>query len=107
MCAAATAVAGCSYFGDDKPARDVSARPVGKLTTECARLQPLFAADVNELTREGMDGALKVELATWDKDANGELSNREVEPLNDALREENVGASPVTDWNGDGRVSCN
>jgi len=51
-----------------------------------------------------MDAALKVEYAKWDADGNGEISIGETEPLNEELREENVGASPVTDWNGDGHV---
>ncbi|MCE9523295.1 MAG: hypothetical protein K8S25_12795, partial [Alphaproteobacteria bacterium] len=104
LCLVLPVVAGCSYFGSDKPEREVSARPVGKLTTDCARLQPLFGPDDQELTRDAMDAGLKTELTKWDKSGDGELSNSEVGPLNDALREENVGASPVTDWNGDGHV---
>ncbi len=92
-------------FGSDAPVREVGARPVGKLTTECARLQPLFGPEDQELTREKMDAGLKVELGKWDTNADGALTNREAEPLNDALRAENVGASPVTDWNADGQIS--
>ena len=67
--AAAMALAGCSYFGDDKPtAETASARPVGKLNTECARLQPLFGPEDTELSREKMNAGLKLELAKWDKD---------------------------------------
>jgi hypothetical protein len=98
-------VVGCTYFGvDTKPEREPAAAPVGKLTTECARLQPLFGPNDQELTREKMDDGLKAELAKWDKDKSGDLTNSEVEPLNDELRAENVGASPVTDWNGDGHI---
>lgn len=105
LCAAAMALAGCSYFGDDKPtAETASARPVGKLNTECARLQPLFGPEDTELSREKMNAGLKLELAKWDKDGNGWLSNSEAQPLNDALRAENVGASPVTDWNADSKI---
>jgi hypothetical protein len=32
------------------------------------------------------------------------LTFSEVQPLNDQLRAEHPGASPVTDWNADGRV---
>lgn len=104
---AAPLIAACSYFGggsggeSEKP---VAMAPVGKLTTECARLQPLFGPSDQELTREKMDEGLKVELTKWDKDSSGGLTHSEVAPLNDALRAENVGASPVTDWNGDGQV---
>lgn len=103
--AAAVALTACSYFGDDKPvAETASARPVGKLNTECARLQPLFGPEDTELSREKMNAGLKLEFAKWDKDGNGVLTNSEVQPLNDELRAENVGASPVTDWNADGKV---
>lgn len=109
LCAGSVAIlalTGCSYFGggDDKPKAEAAARPVGKLSSECARLQPLFGPEDTELTRDKMNAALKVELAKWDKDGNGSLSNSELQPLNDELRAENVGASPVTDWNADGRV---
>lgn len=103
------ALAGCSFLsGDDKPAAApaTSAKAVGKLNTECARLQPLFGPDDAELTREKMDAALKVELAKWDIDGNGELSNSEAQPLNDHLRAEYVGASLVRDWNADGRIDA-
>jgi hypothetical protein len=72
--------------------------------TDCGRLQPLFGPDDQELTREQMDTALKAEMTKLDSDGNGELSHREVEPMNDALRADNPGASPVTDWNADGRI---
>lgn len=98
-------MAGCSMFGSDAPVREVGARPTGKLNTDCARLQPLFGPNDQELSREAMDAALKVELAKWDKSGDGALTTREAEPLNDELRAENVGASPVTDWNADGQIS--
>ena len=103
---AAPMMAACSYFGGDTSAKPEppSAAPVGQLTSECARLQPLFVATEQKLSREQMDNGLKTEYAKWDKDKNGELSNSEIGPLNDSLRAENVGASPVTDWNGDGHV---
>jgi hypothetical protein len=100
-------LSGCmSFFYKDTSKRDAmeAQRPVGKLMSECARLQPLFSADDTDLTRDKMNAGLKVQYGTWDKDGNGVLTNSEVQPLNDALRAENVGASPVTDWNGDGHV---
>jgi hypothetical protein len=105
LCLMLPLAAGCSYFGNDKPVREASVRPIGKLTTECARLQPLFGNDIEELSREQMDAGLKIELAKWDTNGDGALTNREAEPLNDALRAENVGASPVTDWNADGQIN--
>lgn len=100
-------VAGCSYFKSEstREAEGQIARPVEKLTSECARLQPLFGPDVQELTRDGMEAGLKLELAKWDKDSNGELNYTETQPLNDELRDMNVGAAPVRDWNGDGLVN--
>jgi hypothetical protein len=98
-------LAACSYFSGESEREPVAADiPVGHLTSDCGRLQPLFGASDKELTKEKFEAALKVEMAKWDKDGSGDLTNSEVEPLNDALRAENVGASPVTDWNGDGRV---
>ena len=103
----AGSVAGCSYMGlgDDAPKAEAPApRPVGKLTSECARLQPMFGPEDQELTREMLDAGLKAELAKWDTDTSGDLTFSELQPLNDHLRAEHVGASPVTDWNADGRV---
>lgn len=100
-------LSGCmSFFYKDTSKREAmeAQRPVGKLSSECARLQPLFGPDDQELTREKMDAALKIQYAKWDKDGSGTLTNSEVKPLNDELRAEHVGASPVTDWNGDGNV---
>jgi hypothetical protein len=107
MTVAPALLTGCmSFFYADKPKQEASAAgsPSGKLNTECARLQPLFKSDGSELTREQMDAALKLELQKWDKDGSGDLTNSEVQPLNDELRAENVGASPVRDWNADGRI---
>ena len=108
ICVLAVALAGCSYLdgGGQSVADSADAIPVGQLTTECARLQPLFAAGSKELSREDMDAALKREYAKWDKDGNGQLSHAEIQPLNDELRAANTGASPVTDWNADGQVDA-
>ena len=100
------ALAACSYFGGGESAarEPETAASVGALATQCARLQPLYGPNDNELTRKQMDDALQTAYAKWDTDGNGELSLRETEPVNDQLRAQNVGASPVTDWNADGRV---
>ena len=102
--AAVPALAACSYFGNDAPEKEVNVPPPGRLTTDCARLQPFFGPSDKELTKDQLETGLKTEFAKWDKDGNGELGYLEIQPLNDALREENVGASPVRDWNGDGHV---
>lgn len=106
MTVAPLALAGCTFFYADTSKRDamLAEKPTGKLNTECARLQPLFGPDGADLTREKMDAGLKLELAKWDKDGSGDLSNSEAQPLNEQLRAENVGASPVRDWNADGRI---
>lgn len=106
MTVAPLVLAGCTFFYADTSKRDamLAEKPTGKLNTECARLQPLFAPDGNDLTREKMDAALKVALKKWDTDGSGDLSNSEAQPLNEELRAENVGASPVRDWNADGRI---
>jgi hypothetical protein len=106
MTVAPLALAGCTFFYADTSKRDamMAEKPTGKLNTECARLQPLFAPDGSDLTREQMDAALKLALKKWDTDGSGDLTNSEVQPLNEELRAENVGASPVRDWNADGRI---
>jgi hypothetical protein len=95
-----------SFFYKDTSKQEAAAaaKPTGKLNTECARLQPLFGPDDADLTREKMDAGLKLELAKWDKDGSGDLGNSEAQPLNEQLRADNVGASPVRDWNADGRI---
>jgi len=104
---AAPAIVACSYLGmgGEASREPAPTRPTGMLTTDCARLQPLFGPEDDELSRDGMEAALKVELAKWDKNANGDLNYDEIQPLNDHLRELNVGAAPVRDWNGDGLVN--
>ncbi len=106
MTVAPLALSGCTFFYADTSKRDalLAEKPSGKLNTECARLQPLFAPDSTDLTRERMDAALKLALKKWDTDSSGDLSNSEAQPLNEELRAENVGASPVRDWNADGRI---
>jgi hypothetical protein len=106
MTVAPLVLTGCTFFYADTSKQDAmaAAKPTGKLNTECARLQPLFGPDGADLTREKMDAGLKLELAKWDKDGSGDLSNSEAQPLNEELRAENVGASPVRDWNADGRI---
>jgi hypothetical protein len=116
LSAALPLVGGCSMLGGGgggpegpRPApiaantESVAARK--QLNTECARLQPMFSATEEDLTRPTLDAALKAEMPKWDKNGDGELSNAELQPLNEHLHQLNVGASPVTDWNGDGKVN--
>src|SRR5262245_61419709 len=89
--ASSLALSGCmSFFYKDTSKRDAmeAQRPVGKLSSDCARLQPFFAAADTDLTREKMDTGLKAEYAKWDKDGSGTLTNSELQPLNDELRSE-------------------
>jgi hypothetical protein len=51
-----------------------------------------------------MEEWLKTKYAAADRDGSGELTMAEAAPINDELRKQNVGASPVMDWNGDSRV---
>ena len=103
---AAPFVAGCVHFGDSKPLRaETRAVPDAPLASACARLQPFFASGAKTLTREALDAGLKVEFAKWDKDGSGDLNGGEIDPLNDQLRRQSNGASPVMDWDGDGRIN--
>jgi hypothetical protein len=94
---------GCQTFGggDSPPVeRQSASRP----NSDCARLAPLVTNPDGSLTRAELETGLKAEFKKWDKDGNGVLSQAEVGPLNEYLRSLNVGASPVMDWNGDGKV---
>jgi hypothetical protein len=102
----APCVAGCFHFGDAAPPvrSETGTMPTGPLPSACGRLQPFFAKDAKVLTRKELEAGLKVEFAKWDKDGSGDLSASEIEPLNEQLRAQYSAASPVMDWNGDGRV---
>lgn len=92
----------CQMFGgSSEPPR----RYASQSNPNCARLQPLVTAQDGSLSRDDMEAALKAKFKQADLDNSGELSMAEVGPINDALRLQNVGASPVMDWNGDGRVN--
>ena len=96
------ALQACQMFGgsDAKPERANTQRR----NSDCQRLAPLVVNSDGSLTRAELETGLKAEFKKWDKDGNGVLSPAEVEPLNDYLRSLNVGASPVIDWNADGKV---
>ena len=93
----------CQMFGGGGDA--ATPRYASQRNADCARLAPLVTKDDGGLTREDMEAGLKLEFKKWDKDGNNELSMAEIGPLNDGLRAQNVGASPVMDWNGDGHVN--
>jgi len=95
----------CSMFGGGGDAAPRAPRYASQRNADCARLAPLVTNADGSLSHDEMEAGLKLEFKKWDKDGNGELSSSEVGPLNDALRAQNVGASPVMDWNGDGHVS--
>src|SRR5262245_46065691 len=94
---------GCQTLGlsgGDPPRRFAT-----QANANCARLQPLVTASDGSLSRTQMEDALKAKYAKADADKSGDLSAAEVAPINDELRRQNVGASPVMDFNGDGRVN--
>lgn len=113
--AALPLIGGCSMLGmggkgdGSRPvtsaSRSADAPRPKQMNTECARLQPMFSPTEEDLTKATLETSLKAEMAKWDKDGDGELNNAELQPLNQSLSDLNVGASPVTDWNGDGRVN--
>ena len=90
--------------GDSNVAPVATSGALQRPNADCARLAPLVANPDGSLTRAELETGLKGEFKKWDKDDNGALGQAEVEPLNDYLRSLNVGASPVVDWNGDGKV---
>jgi hypothetical protein len=91
------------FGGGDAPAPVVH-QATSRPNSDCARLSPLVSNPDGSLARAELEAALKADFKKWDKDGNGALSQAEVEPLNEYLRSLNVGASPVMDWNGDGKV---
>ena len=105
LLAAAPLLQGCSMFGGGGEATTHQPRYASQRNPDCARLQSLVSNPDGSLNHDEMEAALKAEFKKADKDGNGELSMSEVAPVNDALRAQNVGASPVMDWNGDGRVN--
>jgi hypothetical protein len=96
---------GCGMFGGGEAAAPVvQHQTASRPNSDCARLMPLVSNPDGSLTRAELETGLKAEFKKWDKDGNGALSQAEVEPLNEYLRSLNAGASPVMDWNGDGKV---
>src|SRR5262249_25946704 len=96
-------VAGCSMFGGDDGS---AARQLPQAANpDCDRLAPLVVNPDGTLAKGELEVGLKVEFKKWDKDGNGSLSQAELQPLNDSLRALSMSASPVMDWNGDGRVT--
>ena len=99
--ASAPLLQACQMFGGGDSRQRASLQRNG----DCARLAPLATNADGSLSRADMEASLKLEFKKWDKDGNSELNQAEVVPVNDALRAQNVGASPVMDWNGDGHVN--
>lgn len=100
--ASAPLLQACQIFGGGSDARQ---RAGLQRNGDCARLAPLATNADGSLSRADMEAGLKLEFKKWDKDGNNELNQAEVVPVNDALRAQKVGASPVMDWNGDGHVN--
>jgi hypothetical protein len=105
LLASAPLLQACSMFGGGGGDAPRTPRYASQRNADCARLAPLVTNPDGSLNHDEMEAGLKLEFKRWDKDGNGELSSAEVGPLNDSLRAQNVGASPVMDWNGDGHVS--
>src|SRR5262245_52962884 len=73
--------------------------------SDCSRLAPFVVNGDGSLSRTDLDAGLKTEFKKWDANGDGQLTQAEAGPLNDHLRAMNVNASPVMDWNGDGRIA--
>ena len=91
--------------GEPEHARHESRYADQGSNADCERLAPFVVNAHDNLSKADLENGLKAEFKGWDKNGDGQLSHAEVEPLNDHLRSLNVGASPVTDWNGDGHIS--
>ena len=106
--ASALLLSGCSSDGigiSDSSPSTVGYQPGTRIDSSCGILQPFFAVGSMGLGREDLDTRLKTEFAKWDKDNSGDLSNAELNPLNEYLHAEFKAVSSVIDWDGNGRVS--
>ena len=97
------ALQACQMFGGGEARPDTHAQ--ARAGSDCQRLAPLVSNPDGSLTRAELETGLKAEFKKWDTDGNGVLTSTEVEPLNAYLRSLNVGASPVVDWDANGKVS--
>ena len=97
------ALQACQMFGGGEARPDAHAQ--ARAGSDCQRLAPLVSNPDGSLTRAELETGLKAEFKKWDTDGNGVLTSTEVEPLNAYLRSLNVGASPVVDWDANGKVS--
>lgn len=93
----------CSMLGDDEPPQRHYA--AAGANADCQRLAPYVVNTDGTLSKSDLDAGLKAEFKKWDKNGDDQLSQAEVQPLNDYLRSLKINASPVMDWNGDGHVS--
>ncbi len=101
LLASAPLVQGCTLFGGGEKPRHYAS----ETNPACARLKPLVTNPNGDLSKSEMEAALQALFKKADVDGSGELSMTEVAPTNDALRGLNVGAAPVMDVNGDGRIN--
>lgn len=107
---AAMSLQACAMFGggDDEHGRRHHQRYAGgggNMNADCARLAPYVVNNDGSLSRSDLDTGLQAEFKKWDANGDGQLTTSESGPLNDHLRAMNVNASPVMDWNGDGRIA--
>ena len=91
----------CQMFDSGDARSDAGSQ---RAKSDCQRLKPLVVNTDGSLTRAELEVGLKAEFKKWDKNGDGELNPSEVRPLNDYLRTLDTGASPVIDWNADGKV---
>jgi hypothetical protein len=76
-----------------------------RANADCERLAPFVVNADGSLAKADLETGLTAEYKKWDKNGDGQMSQAEAGPLNDQLRALKVGASPVMDWNGDGRIA--
>lgn len=71
---------------------------------EGAQLKAFDIDGDGRLTRDELTRGLQLAFAQFDRDKDGSLSATEARALNDQRRQQSSTASPVFDWNADGRV---
>jgi hypothetical protein len=105
----ALALQACAMLGGGEETQQTQRQHAGvaghNLNADCERLAPFVVNADGSLARPDLENGLKTEFKKWDKSGDGQLSQAEVQPLNDYLRSLKVNASPVMDWNGDGHVT--
>jgi EF hand domain-containing protein len=102
--AAVLALQGCGHHGGPGEVRTGGPGGVAASPPEGLQLKVFDLDGDGRITRDELERALRIELAKYDTDKDGNLDRAEAGVLNDLRRAEGGTASPALDWNADGHV---